>query len=78
MKTISTLVFELQLPDTFQIIQESKIGLRAEDHTNDCKEQHPHLEARLFALADLKSDSYKGDTLEKKWEDWCISLHYKS
>jgi uncharacterized protein YwqG len=78
MKTISTLVFELQLPDTFQIIQESKIGLRVEDHTNDCKVQHPHLEARLFELADLKSDSYKGDTLEKKWEDWCISLHYKS
>lgn len=78
MKTISTPIFELQLPDSFQIITESSIGFRAEDHTVACKVQHPHLEARLFSLSDLKSDSYKGDTLEKKWEDWCISLHYAS
>ncbi|MFD0796631.1 DUF1963 domain-containing protein [Maribacter chungangensis] len=78
MKTLTTPILELQLPDDFKITYESKIGLRAEDDTTDCKVQHPHVEARLFESADLKSDAYKGDTLAEKWEDWCISLNYKS
>jgi uncharacterized protein YwqG len=78
MKTITTSIFELQLADVFDILQQSKIGLQAQDHTEDFKVQHPRVEVNLYKLEDLKSDTYKGNTLVEKWEDWCISLNYKS
>lgn len=78
MKTITTNAFSVALPNGFQVLEQTKIGLRAENSHKNCKIQHPHLEVRLFKLEDLQSDSYKGSTLQKKWEDWCLSRHYKS
>ncbi|MFS4416601.1 DUF1963 domain-containing protein [Maribacter sp. 2307ULW6-5] len=78
MKETSTEVFQIVLPSAFKTVRQSKIGLRAEDDTAHCKVQHPHLEVRLFEVADLRSDTYKGATLAEKWEDWCLSLNYKS
>ena len=78
MKTLSTDLFSIEIPDEFETIELTKIGVRSSNKSPEFKIQPPDIAVRLFMVNDLNSDTYKGDKIGDKFEDWCLSLHFKS
>ena len=78
MKTISTDVFQIKIPDDFDEPVIDPIGFKATMTNTGAKIQEPLLDAVLCKVSELDSDTYKGKTLQEKYEDWCLSLNYKA
>jgi len=74
----STPVFELHMPKGFDVLAESKIAVKTHNNQMPFDAQPPVIDAAIFEISELNSLAYVGDTLEEKFEDWCLSYHYKS
>lgn len=78
MQTITTTLYALELPDTFTVVKQERLFIQAEDRTLANKVQFPMLSVTVYKIEELHTETYKGATLQEKFEDACLSLGFKS
>lgn len=78
MQKIETPLFKLTIPESFDKLTKNKIRIQADDLNSPNVVQPPLISVTVFKIEELYTDVYKGNTLQEKFEDSCISLSYKS
>ncbi|QLG46004.1 DUF1963 domain-containing protein [Costertonia aggregata] len=78
MKKIAHPLFEIQIPGSFELRDQSDVGIWAENRDATYENQWPLVSAVILRLNDLNDDIYKGDTWQERFEDSCLSIYFKS
>ncbi|RKR14046.1 uncharacterized protein DUF1963 [Maribacter vaceletii] len=78
MRSHVTDLFKIDLPNAFEIFDSSKVGIWANNKTIKYKNQWPIISVAVLKLSDLFSSNYLGSTWQEKFQDSCLSVHFKS
>ncbi|MFK7813071.1 MAG: DUF1963 domain-containing protein [Maribacter sp.] len=78
MKKIEKSLFSIEIPEYFDQVVSSKIGIRYNDAKATKVIQEPFISVTVFRIDDTDNDAFVGESLQEKFEDACLSLNYKA